>query len=127
MASSLDRLKASGISSHLWLESTPSFIDAAIDQYRPQDAATNPSLILADAKKESYHKLTDAAVEYFKVKGGSIGEQTIRTGRLLIEFGSAIAKIIPSRVPPKSTLAFPSTRRRILLGPAKVQAMQSTT
>ena len=39
---------------------------AAIAKYKPQDATTNPSLILAASKKPEYAKLMDAAVEYGK-------------------------------------------------------------
>lgn len=49
---------------------------AAIDVYKPQDATTNPSLILAAANKPQYQRLIDAAVEQGKKKGGSIDEQT---------------------------------------------------
>jgi transaldolase len=46
-----------------------------IDAYKPQDATTNPSLILAATKQPAYAKLIDTAVEYAKAKGGSIDEQ----------------------------------------------------
>lgn len=36
----------------------------AIGKYKPQDATTNPSLILAASKKPEYAKLIDVAVEY---------------------------------------------------------------
>ena len=49
---------------------------AAIDVYKPQDATTNPSLILAAAGKEQYQRLINAAIEHGKKKGGSIDEQT---------------------------------------------------
>jgi transaldolase len=39
---------------------------ATIDKYKPQDATTNPSLILAASKKREYAKLMDVAVEYGK-------------------------------------------------------------
>jgi transaldolase len=38
----------------------------AISKYKPQDATTNPSLILAASTKAEYAKLVDAAVEYGK-------------------------------------------------------------
>jgi transaldolase len=41
---------------------------AAIQKYKPQDATTNPSLILAASKKPEYAKLMDVAVEYGKKK-----------------------------------------------------------
>lgn len=61
MSSSLDQLKATG---------TTVVCDsgdfATIDKYKPQDATTNPSLILAASKKAEYAKLIDVAVEYGK-------------------------------------------------------------
>lgn len=40
----------------------------AIAQYKPQDATTNPSLILAASQKPQYGKLIDEAVAYGKAK-----------------------------------------------------------
>ncbi|KAK6342993.1 sedoheptulose-7-phosphate:D-glyceraldehyde-3- phosphate transaldolase [Orbilia javanica] len=94
MASSLDQLKASG---------TTVVCDsgdfATIEKYKPQDATTNPSLILAAAKKPEYAKLIDAAVEYGKQNGSTIDEQVDASlDRLLVEFGREILKIVPGRV-----------------------------
>ncbi|KAF7716384.1 Transaldolase [Penicillium ucsense] len=94
MSSSLEQLKATG---------TTVVCDsgdfATIGKYKPQDATTNPSLILAASKKAEYAKLIDAAVEYGKAKGGSIEQQVEATlDRLLVEFGKEILKIIPGKV-----------------------------
>ena len=43
---------------------------AAIDEYKPQDATTNPSLILAAAKMPAYQHLLDQAIKYGIAKGG---------------------------------------------------------
>lgn len=43
---------------------------AAIDEYKPQDATTNPSLILAAAKMPAYQQLVDQAIKYGIAKGG---------------------------------------------------------
>jgi len=40
-----------------------------IQQYKPQDSTTNPSLLLAATKIEKYKHLLDDAVEYGKSKG----------------------------------------------------------
>ena len=70
-----------------------------IAKYKPQDATTNPSLILAASKKPEYAKLIDAAVEYGKKHGSSIKEQVDATlDNLLVQFGKEILKIIPGRV-----------------------------
>ncbi|KAG1768538.1 hypothetical protein EDD22DRAFT_872295 [Suillus occidentalis] len=72
---------------------------SAIDVYKPQDATTNPSLILAAANKPGYSRLIDAAVKIGKSKGGSLEQQTdAAMDRLLVEFGKEILAIIPGRV-----------------------------
>merc|ERR1711877_77836 len=74
MSSSLDQLKASG---------TTVVCDsgdfATIKKYQPQDATTNPSLILAASKKPEYAKLIDEAVVYGKQHGKNIDEQVEAT------------------------------------------------
>ncbi|KAL8822454.1 MAG: hypothetical protein Q9191_006813 [Dirinaria sp. TL-2023a] len=94
MSSALDQLKATG---------TTVVCDsgdfATIGKYKPQDATTNPSLILAASKKEEYAKLMDVAVAYGKDHGKDIDEKVDATlDRLLVEFGKEILKIVPGRV-----------------------------
>jgi len=94
MSSSLEQLKATGT-----VVVCDSGDFATIDKYKPQDATTNPSLILAASKKPEYAKLVDAALAYGKEKGGSLDEQVDNTlDRLLVEFGKEILQIIPGRV-----------------------------
>jgi transaldolase len=72
---------------------------AAIGKYKPQDATTNPSLILAASKKPEYAKLIDVAIEYGKSHGKDIDEKTdAALDRLLVEFGKEILKIVPGKV-----------------------------
>ncbi|KAL4063864.1 hypothetical protein J3A83DRAFT_4285695 [Scleroderma citrinum] len=94
MTTSLDQLKQTG---------TVVVVDSGdfetIDVYQPQDATTNPSLLLAAANKSEYAHLVDAALKYGKNKGGNLDEQTnAAADRLLVEFGKAILAIIPGRV-----------------------------
>jgi transaldolase len=71
----------------------------SIAVYKPQDATTNPSLILAAVKKPEYSRLIDAAVDYAKQKGGDLDSQVENTlDRLLVEFGKEILNIVPGRV-----------------------------
>lgn len=94
MTTSLDWLKQSGT---VVVSDSGDF--ASIDVYKPQDATTNPSLILAAAKKEGYQRLIDAAVAEAKKKGGSKQAQIdYASDRLLVEFGKEILQIIPGRV-----------------------------
>ncbi|WVF66267.1 transaldolase [Kwoniella sp. CBS 6097] len=94
MTNALDALKATGT---VVVSDTGDF--GSIDAFKPQDATTNPSLILAATKLEKYAKLIDPAVEYAKKKGGDLETQAENAlDRLLVEFGSEILKIIPGRV-----------------------------
>jgi len=94
MSSSLDQLKATGT-----VVVCDSGDFATIDKYKPQDATTNPSLILAAAKKPEYAKLLDEAVAYGKKHGKSTEAQVDATlDALLVQFGSEILKIVPGRV-----------------------------
>lgn len=94
MSSSLDQLKASGTTV---VSDSGDF--ASIAKYKPQDATTNPSLILAAAKKPEYAKLIDEAVAYGKKHGKDQDEQIDSTlDNLLVQFGSEILKIVPGKV-----------------------------
>ncbi|EPS39673.1 hypothetical protein H072_6506 [Dactylellina haptotyla CBS 200.50] len=94
MVSSLDQLKATGT---VVVSDSGDF--GSIAKYKPQDATTNPSLILAAAKKPEYAALIDTAVEYGKANGSTIDEQVEATlDRLLVEFGSKILEIVPGKV-----------------------------
>lgn len=71
----------------------------SIKDFAPQDATTNPSLILAAAGIERYHELLDHAVADFRsssLTGAKLIEKI--TDRLLILFGVEILKIVPGRV-----------------------------
>lgn len=46
------------------------FSSAAIEEYKPQDATTNPSLILAAAKMSTYQHLVDQAIKHGMANGG---------------------------------------------------------
>ncbi|KAK3712296.1 Transaldolase [Vermiconidia calcicola] len=94
MSSSLDQLKSTG---------TTVVCDsgdfATIGKYKPQDATTNPSLILAASKKEEYAKLIDDACAYGKQHGKDLDQQVdAALDNLLVQFGSEILKIVPGKV-----------------------------
>ncbi|CCH44225.1 Transaldolase [Wickerhamomyces ciferrii] len=93
-SNSLAQLKATGT---VVVTDTGEF--ESIAKYTPQDATTNPSLILAASKKAEYAKLIDVAVAYGKEKGSTTEEKvSIALDRLLVEFGTEILKIVPGRV-----------------------------
>lgn len=65
----------------------------------PQDATTNPSLILAASKKPEYAGLIDKAIAYGKGSAKSIDDQVDAAfDNLLVQFGSEILKIVPGKV-----------------------------
>jgi transaldolase len=65
----------------------------SIKAYAPQDATTNPSLILKAVQKPEYRPLLEKAV--LEANGASIEDIV---DRLLIAFGVEILKLIPGRV-----------------------------
>ena len=67
--------------------------------YQPQDATTNPSLILQAAAKPEYKHLVEKAVA--ELKGSGLTGPALVEGildRILILFGLEILKIVPGRV-----------------------------
>ncbi|MDB5760740.1 MAG: tal [Burkholderia sp.] len=65
----------------------------SIEAYSPQDATTNPSLILKAVQKDEYRPLLEQAARDFKAHGAAhIIDQ------LLVAFGRRILDIIPGRV-----------------------------
>jgi transaldolase len=70
-----------------------------IDQYKPVDATTNPSLILAAAKIKKYSGLVDDAVAYGRNSASTLKEQVVATmDKLFVNLGVEILKIVPGRV-----------------------------
>ena len=71
----------------------------AIAEYRPQDATTNPSLLLKAAQQPQYRPLVDAA---HNAADRTSGPQAARAeafmDQLAVKFGREILEIIPGRV-----------------------------
>jgi transaldolase len=71
----------------------------AMRAYKPQDATTNPSLILAASQKAEYKSLVDSAITDHKgssLSGDALVDSII--DRILVNFGLEILKIVPGRV-----------------------------
>ena len=71
----------------------------SINEYQPQDATTNPSLILKASQQTEYQYILDQAVKENSgsaLKGAALTEAII--DRLLILFGLEILKVVPGRV-----------------------------
>ncbi|KXX75349.1 Transaldolase [Madurella mycetomatis] len=102
MANSLEQLKATGT---VVVSDSGDF--ASIGKYKPQDATTNPSLILAATKKAEYAPLLDEATAKAKKEGGSINQQVDSAlDHLLVQFGKRILDIIPGKVSTEVDAAF---------------------
>ena len=71
----------------------------SMKKYLPQDATTNPSLILAAAQNPKYKALIDNAVSFARKQQGDI-KQKLRLGlkKVSVNFGIEILKIVPGRV-----------------------------
>jgi|TARA_B110000037_G_scaffold222571_1_gene298077 transaldolase len=70
-----------------------------IKEYAPQDATTNPTLILKAVQKEEYAALADKAVEAYKdsdLCGQALTDAI--ANELLVLFGIEILNIVPGRV-----------------------------
>ena len=72
---------------------------AAIAQYKPQDATTNPSLLFKAAQQQQYRDLVEEALSYAAKKASAGSERTgLFMDKLTVNFGGEILKIVPGRV-----------------------------
>jgi transaldolase len=93
MASQLDQLKQ-----HTTVVADTGDFES-MKSYKPQDATTNPSLILAAAQKPEYRSLVDKGIADLKgssLSGAGLVDAII--DRILVHFGQEILKIVPGRV-----------------------------
>jgi len=67
----------------------------SMKEFKPTDATTNPSLILAAAKIPKYSAIIDRAVDFGKKNSNNL-EQTM--DYLFVLFGIEILKVVPGRV-----------------------------
>ena len=71
----------------------------AIKQYQPEDATTNPSLILKAATIEAYAPLIADAIDYAKKQSADKQQQVeIACDMLAVNIGKEILKTIPGRI-----------------------------
>ncbi|WP_104039878.1 transaldolase [Vibrio hyugaensis] len=71
----------------------------AIKKYQPEDATTNPSLILKAAQIEEYAPLIDASIEYAKAQSNDKAQQVQDTCDMLaVNIGKEILTTIPGRI-----------------------------
>jgi transaldolase len=73
----------------------------SIQQFKPRDATTNPSLITAAAQMSEYRDIVDGALRWAEKKAGGAESKRIVSfaiDRLAVEFGLRILEIVPGRV-----------------------------
>jgi len=71
----------------------------AIRQFTPQDATTNPSLLLKASEDPKYTHLLEQSINWAKAQGGSEAEQLANmTDYLAVLIGTEITKIVPGYI-----------------------------
>merc|ERR1739844_541605 len=72
---------------------------ASMTKFKPEDATTNPSLILAASNMEAYKPIVDKAVAYGNAHEGSTEEKVEKTvDKMFVLFGAEILKVVEGRV-----------------------------
>ncbi len=71
---------------------------AAIAQYKPQDATTNPSLLFKAAQQKEYRPLVEEALRFASGKAQGSAQTALFMDKMAVNFGCEILKIIPGRV-----------------------------
>lgn len=98
---------------------------AAMKLYQPQDATTNPSLILNAAQIPEYRKLIDDAVAWAKQQSSDRAQQVVdATDKLAVNIGLEILKLVPGVFLPKLTRVCLMTLKR--LSPKQNVSLNST-
>ena len=85
----------------------------AMRRFKPQDATTNPSLLLKAARLPGYDARLQKAREWAAARGGSGDEQVADAcDRFAVEVGSEIVSLIPGRISTEvdARLSFDTTR-----------------
>lgn len=71
----------------------------AIEQFRPVDATTNPSLLLNASQLDFAKPLLTAAVAYAKAQTQNAEQQlALASDKFAVDVGTAISKLVPGRV-----------------------------
>ena len=96
----------------------------AIKQYQPQDATTNPSLILSASALPQYAPLIDEAVAYAKSKSNDKAQQLIDAeDKLAVNIGLEILKIVPGRISTEVDARFSYDTEKTIAKARKLMAL----
>lgn len=97
---------------------------ASIKQFAPQDATTNPTLILKAAQMPEYRGLVDKAVADTQSVGGPASARVSQIlDYLLVLFGMEILKLVPGRVSTETDAALSFDTEGIVAKSKKLIAM----
>ena len=93
----------------------------AMRTFKPQDATTNPSLILAASKVAQYAPIVERAITYGKgLDCSSIEERVALTvDKMFVLFGCEILKIVPGRVSTEVDARLSFDKVKSLLGKSR--------
>ena len=70
-----------------------------MEKFKPEDATTNPSLILAASKMDAYKDIVDSAVAFGQAYEGSLEDKVAKVvDKMFVLFGVEILKVVPGRV-----------------------------
>ena len=70
----------------------------AISKFAPEDATTNPSLILKAAQMPEYRYLVDEVISSVDADLSSLDQMSVCMDKLAVKFGEKILEVIPGRV-----------------------------
>ena len=69
-----------------------------VAKYKPQDATTNPTLILKAVQKPEYQKIVDGVVREYVAKHKGKPDYDEIMAQVCVAFGTRIAKLVPGYV-----------------------------
>lgn len=87
----------------------------AMKLYKPEDATTNPSLILSASALPQYAPLIEDAVAYAKAQSNDKAQQLVDAeDKLAVNIGLEILKLVPGQFQPKLMLVFLTIQKKPL-------------
>lgn len=86
----------------------------SIRHYHPQDATTNPSLLLKAAGLSQYEHLIDDAIAWVKKWQDPEQQVVAACDKLAVNFGAEILKIVPGRVSTEVDARLSLIKKRVL-------------
>lgn len=97
----------------------------AIKQYTPQDATTNPSLLLKAANMSEYAHLINDAVNYAKtnVTSQTLESLELASQKLAVNFGIEILKTVPGRVSTEIDVRYSFDTKKTIEAGKKIMAL----